>query len=123
MADISFSQYFLKSIKESKFDQIKLEDHVKSFIEWKKFNIIPYIPFKVDKSSSQDDQGKVFKPYARNQYRHCHCGFKLNGDPLIVYRVLNDGTIRIICVTTHDEMFNKNKRDNFIKKYNNEFPR
>jgi len=120
---ISLSEYFTDSQNQWTYRPLDLSNRIDQFVIWKSTGIKQGIDFK-DKSSEKDSNGVVFKPYKINQFRHCHTGLKPNGDPLIVYRLCNGGdTIKLVCISTHDEMFEKTRRDFFVKKYKNEFPR
>jgi hypothetical protein len=121
MSTVIISDDFWLSILSLNFDRIRTEDRVAAFIEWKTTGVVPTQPFYKDKSSAKDDDNVVYRPYKRNQFRHCHCGFVPNGDPLIVYRILSNGDIRLVCISTHDEYFVKSKRPLFVDKYKKEF--
>lgn len=119
---VQYSQYYDKSVDNYMGDKIKLLNRINNFIDLKEKEIIPYIPFSVDKSSAYNDRGEVFRPYADNQVHHCHCGFRKNGDPLIAYRILPNGNILLICITDHNSMFKPSKRDVFVKNHKDVLP-
>jgi len=116
MPAVQSTDYFKKTAENYSGDEDQLAFRIAEFINFKENGIIPYMPFK-DKSSGKNDRGQVYKPYARNQIRHAHCGFYPNGDPLIAYRVMPNGDIMLICITHHDAMFSPNKRDDFVKQH------
>ena len=123
MPAIYYSDYFWISVNDYNGDKIRLTARVAEFIMWKKKGEQPYLPFEKDKSSARNDRGEVYEPYRDNQYRHCHFGFYGNGDPLIAYRVLNNGDLMLLCITHHAAMFNVVRRDAFVAAHKDQFPR
>jgi hypothetical protein len=123
MPAIHFSDYFWPSVKEYNGDKIRLTARITEFITWKETGVQPYLPFEKDKSSARNDRGEVYEPYSDNQYRHCHFGFYGNGDPLMAYRVLDNGDIMLVCITHHAPMFNATRRDAFVAAHKDQFPR
>jgi hypothetical protein len=57
-----------------------------------------------------------------NKVRHCHLNIDLNGDPLIMYRTIDNNTIRLMFLTTHNAAFPPKRRELLIKQYETEFP-
>jgi hypothetical protein len=96
-------------------------DLVADFVKWKETGANP--TNLTDKSSAKDDQGRVFRPYARNQYRHTSFGLSANGDPVLAFRVLGNGDIMIVCLTTKHEMFGLRTRTQFKSSHQGQFPR
>ena len=123
MPPVDYSDSFWSSVRNYNGDIDKLTDRVTQFIEWKEHGKEPYVAFAKDKSSATNDRGEAFRPYKDNNYRHCNCGFFQNGDPLIVYRLLMDDSIMLVCVTHHDAMFNPAKREAFVREHEDQFPR
>ena len=120
MSKVRYSFAFFDSMNEYSGNGERLSGRVGQFVDWKESGKEPARPFK-DKSSAKNDRGEVFRPYQRAQVRHCHCGFFPNGDPLIAYRIRPDGSILIIAITHHHEMFNPQARENFLQKYKSAF--
>ena len=121
MVNIELSDYFLNSVKLYTGDDVQLKFRIKEFIDWKETGIQPTIPFNVDKSSAKDSENRIYKPFQLNNFWHCHTRIKSNGDPLIAYRKIDNNTIRLVCITTHNDHFLKTRRDRFVRMYSDEF--
>jgi hypothetical protein len=103
------------TVNTGRFDIVRLSMAVAKFIDWKKSGIISPPPFTDDKWSGYRPDGTVFQPYVSGKYRHCHldiCGT----EPLLAYRQWDaDQRIRLICITSHREMFQRNESGFFQK--------
>jgi hypothetical protein len=124
MLKIKYDDYFWKSVKDiclvNKYDDIRVLSLVKIFETHKATETpLPEQHFRVDKKSGKNKNNDIFKPYHLNNIYHCHLGIKNNGDPLLVYKKENND-IKLICLTTHHEMFNL--KEQFVNQYNDEFP-
>lgn len=124
MPNILYRNDFWESVKDIclvyKFDDIKVTSLIKIFKQTKSKNeLLPTQYFPSDKKSGKTTKGDIFNPYYLNDIYHCHFGIKANGDPLLVYRIINSD-IKLVCLTTHHEMFNL--KEKFVLKYGNDMP-
>ena len=108
MPQVHFSPYFDPSVRKTialfspQQPQI-ITDLIADFVTWKETGSNP--SGLSDKSSAKDDQGRTFRHFARNQYRHVSFGLSRNGDPVLAFRVLGNGDVMAVCLTTKHEMF------------------
>lgn len=123
MPQVFFSPYFGPSLVRtialfSPQHPQTITDLVADFVAWKETGANP--TGLTDKSSAKDDQGRVFRPYAQNHYRHTSFGLSQNGDPVLAFRMLGGGDIMAVCLTTKHEMFARKKQ--FKTGHQGQFP-
>jgi hypothetical protein len=120
MPQVFYSPYFGPSLVRATavYGAQQLVDLVADFVQWKETGANPMR--LTDKSSAKDDRGRVFRPYQQNQYRHTSFGLSRNGDPVLAFRLLGNGDIVVVCITTKHAMFALKKR--FKSAHQGEFP-
>jgi hypothetical protein len=77
--------------------------------------------YSEDKASGTNLNGDVIRPYQDDHHWHCHLSISAPGDPMIAYRLLETGHIRLVCITTHNLCFRR--RADFIRQHADEFPK
>jgi hypothetical protein len=120
MPQVFFSPYFAPSLAKAAalHGALLMTDLVADFVHWKETGANP--TRLSDKSSARDDQGRVFRPFQQNQYRHVSFGLIANGDPVLAFRPLGKGDIMAVCITTKHEMFAL--KGQFRTAYQGQFP-
>ena len=120
MPKVYFSSYFASTFeKAAEVHGAKLMvDLVADFVLWKEQNLNP--TRLTDKSSARDSRGRIFLPYQQNQFRHVSFGLRKNGDPVLAFRLLPNGDVMVVCITTKHEMFGL--KEQFKRAFATEFP-
>jgi hypothetical protein len=121
MPQVFFSPYFEPTYKKAIniFGLQAIKELMLDFILWKELGANP--KGMTDKSSAKDDAGRVFRPYQRNQYRHVSFELSRNGDPVLAFRLMGNGDIMVICITSKHEMFAL--KSQFRRSFRDEFPK
>jgi hypothetical protein len=121
MPQVHFSSYFGPTYVKAGaiWGAQIIKDLMLDFVAWKEQGANPR--GMTDKSSAKDDAGVVYRPYQRNQFRHTSFGLSKNGDPVLAFRLISNGDIVLVCITTKHEMFALKKQ--FRKDFRSEFPK
>jgi hypothetical protein len=117
---VFYSPYFGPSLVKAAaiYGTQQISDLVSDFVLWKESGANP--TRLTDKSSATDDNGRVFRPYQKNHYRHTSFGLSHNGDPVLAFRLLGNGDIVAVCITSKHEMFGLKQQ--FKTAHKGEFP-
>jgi hypothetical protein len=92
--------------------------------EFRNFKIahgnVPFRRYGEDKPSWRNGEGRLVAAYRDDGFRHCHLAV-VGSDPILAYRAIASDHLVMVCVTTHQAMFKRDKRS-FVRAYAAHFP-